>query len=194
MRTFRRLFESSEEDLVFSHPKDRKTGRPMGEPSPAPDHVNGVPLRSWRPPDDWSSVEGQNHQIQEPALPEGRRMASGLLIREHDGRTWLTRPTGGFGGYKHTFPKGKVDPGLHPQANAIKEAWEETGIKARVTGFAGDHEGDTSTTRFYHAVRETGHPHDHGWESEAVVLAHPRRLPELLNRERDQEIVKRHLS
>lgn len=150
-------------------------------------------LRSWKPPSDWRNVPGQDHSIDEPPLPTHKKVATGLIMREPDGRVWMTRSTNEFGGYKHSFPKGKLEPDLHPQANAIKEAYEETGLKGRITGHAGDYEGDTSVTRYYHAVREDGHPHDHGWESEAVVLAPGHRSHEFLNRQRDQQIAHDHL-
>jgi uncharacterized protein len=152
--------------------------------------LNGIKIESWSPPDDWSKVEGQA-DIGEPEmfeLPEGMRAASGCVITEPDGRVWLMRPKGGYGGYDQTFPKGGMEKGLSPQANAIKEAWEETGLKVRITGFAGDHEGDTGVTRFYHAVREAGDPADAGEESEGVVLAPPSELKNLLNRSRDRAI------
>jgi ADP-ribose pyrophosphatase YjhB (NUDIX family) len=80
------------------------------------------------------------------------------VIREKDGRVWLMRPSKGFGGYDQTFPKGGLEDGLTPQENAIKEAYEETGLKVKITGFAGDHEGDTTVSRFYFAEREGGDP------------------------------------
>jgi 8-oxo-dGTP pyrophosphatase MutT (NUDIX family) len=153
--------------------------------------LNGVEFQSFSPPDDWASVEGQA-EIDEPPmfeLADGMRAASGCLIQEPDGRVWLMRPKNGYGGYDQTFPKGGMEEGLSPQANAIKEAWEETGLKVRITGFAGDHEGDTGVTRFYHAVREGGDPADAGEETEGVVLAPASKLGEMVNRKRDRDIV-----
>ncbi len=174
---------------------------------PHPSGMHGVPFESWTPPatdGEWAAVEGQNHDIAEPPLPELKtysytdakgktktwsdRLSSGVVVAEPDGRTWLTKPANGFGGYQHSFPKGGVEPGLSPQANAIKEAYEETGLKVAITGFVGDFRGDTGYTRMYRAVRTGGHPADHSWESEAVLLAHPKDLDKLLNRTRDKRI------
>jgi 8-oxo-dGTP pyrophosphatase MutT (NUDIX family) len=99
------------------------------------------------------------------------------------------QPRGGYGGYEATFPKGGLEKGLSLQANAIKEAYEETGLKVRITGFAGDHEGDTTVTRFYHAVREGGDPSKHEDESEGVVLAPKKKAEQFLNRKRDREVL-----
>jgi ADP-ribose pyrophosphatase YjhB (NUDIX family) len=161
-----------------------------------PTELNGMKFSSWKPPVDneWNYVSGQNHEINEPPLPKtSKKIATGLLMHEPDGRVWIVKPTNEFGGYKHTFPKGKLEPNLHPQANAIKETFEESGLKGKITGFAGDHEGDTSLTRYYHAVREGGTPKDHGWESEKVLAVHPSILHKYLNRTRDQKISNQHL-
>lgn len=154
--------------------------------------LNGVAFKAWEPPDDWSSVDGQA-DIGEPELPDpgGKEQSSGLIIREPDGRVWIMRPKGGFGGYEGTFPKGRIDKGLSLQANAIKEAWEETGLKARITGFGGDLPGDTTMTRYYVAERESGDPSSPpGGETDGVVLAPAAKLKGFLNRKRDLEIAK----
>jgi hypothetical protein len=81
-------------------------------------------------------VEGQDHAIEEPefVVPKGKTPSSGVVIREPDGRVWLVQPRGAFGGYDGTFPKGGVEEGLSLQANAIKEAYEESGLKVRIVG------------------------------------------------------------
>src|SRR6185312_15342658 len=125
-----------------------------------PKELNGVAFKRYKPPKNWANVPGQKKNLKEPPfdVPRDMRASSGVVIHEPDGRVWLIKPTKGFGGYYYTFPKGGIDEGLSPQANAIKEAYEETGLKVRITGFAGDYEGDTSVTRLYHAVREGGTP------------------------------------
>lgn len=165
-----------------------------GEPLPVKT-LNGIAFDRWEPPEDWATVDGQI-ELDEPELvaPKGKDVSSGLLIREPDGRVWLMRPSGGFGGYEHTFPKGRQERGLSLQANAIKEAFEETGLKAKITGLAGDHEGDLTVTRFYTAEREGGSPEDHGSESDGVVLAPAKRMGDFLNRDRDRKIAKTHLA
>lgn len=155
--------------------------------------LNGIPFKSWTPPKnekDWATVPGQT-KISEPEfkVTPGKRAASGVVITEADGRIWVVAPKDAYGGYKQTFPKGGIDEGLSPQANAIKEAYEESGLKVRITGYVGDFPGDTSVTRYYHAVRESGDPADAGWESEDVILAPKGDLAKLLNKKRDQDIV-----
>ena len=159
---------------------------------------SGAPLKSasWakKPPANWNNAGGKDAALAktEPALktPLGKKPASGVIIREPDGRVWVVAPANQFGGYEHTFPKGKISPGLSPQANAIKEAFQETGLKVKITGLIGDFEGDTSITRYYWAERTGGSPEDAHWETEAVKLVPAARLFDYLNMPRDQELAK----
>lgn len=178
------ISENEHEDMHFA--KGQKTIQPS---------LNGVDFKSYKPPKDWSNVSGQDHSIKEPPIhnPHGLNVSTGLVMHEPDGRVWLAKPANAYGGYKHTFPKGGLEKGLHPQANAIKEAYEETGLKGRITGHAGDAEGTTSITRYYHATREAGDPREHGWESEGVVLAHPDNLHKYLNMPRDKKFAREKL-
>lgn len=157
--------------------------------APAVKKLNGKAFKSYTPPDTWEGISGAGVEEPElPDIPKGVKFSSGVLIREPDGRVWLVRPLNGFGGYKQTFPKGNVSDDLSPQDSAIKEAFEETGLKVKLTGFAGDAKGDTSLTRYYYAERETGDPADAGREAEGVILAPVDRLHDFLNRSRDQKI------
>src|SRR3974390_1646507 len=150
-----------------------------------PKEINGIAVKSWSPPqddlgvEDWGHVDGQG-DFYEPDLPKGH-VSTGVLISEKDGSVWLMKPSKSFGGYKHSFPKGELEEELHPRANAIKEAFEETGLKVKLKGFAGDYEGDTGTSRYYYAERESGDPSEHGWESEASVLVPKEELYDFLN-------------
>lgn len=160
-----------------------------------PAALNGVPFSAWEPPttaEGWDYVDGVNDDLAEPPLmvPKGKEPASGLVIVEPDGRAWVVSPTNRFGGYRSTFPKGKVEPEMSFQANAIKEAWEEGGIKARVIGLVGDVERTTSVTRYYLAAREGGRPGlDVGWESQAVHLVPLSKLHDFLDASVDRKVV-----
>jgi uncharacterized protein len=158
-----------------------------------PKELNGKKFEAWTPPTDlegWKNVSGQGatNEPPLPELPKGMELSSGVIIMEPDGRVWLMRPKGGYGGYDQTFPKGHVEEGLSPQANAIKEAYEETGLKTKILGFVGDYMGDVTMTRFYVAERETGDPAKAGEETEGIVLSPPDKLKTFLNRKRDRAI------
>lgn len=163
----------------------------------APKHMNGVAFKSWKPPaeHEWNNVSGQDHSI-EVGLPQvhlGKQFKTGILMHEPSGHVWLAKPTNNFAGYDHTIPKGDVEKGLHPQANAIKEVFEETGLKARITGHAADRVGAFAHTRIYHGVREAGHPHDFHWESEGTAAVHPSRIGKYLNTPGDVELANKSL-
>lgn len=159
-----------------------------------PKALNGVPFRAWTPPADeggWATVSGQNAKIEEDSFEpvKGKSVGTGVIVVEPDGRVWLTKPTNEFGGYQHTFPKGTLEPHLPMQANAIKEAYEETGLKVEITGVFGDFERTTSKARYYIARRTGGTPKDMGWESQALRLAPVSSLKNLLNMPVDKGIV-----
>ncbi|WP_205624913.1 NUDIX hydrolase [Geminicoccus roseus] len=162
--------------------------------SPVPDCLHGVPLAPWtdhpRTRQGWNQVDGQMDALGEPPLdlPMGKTAASGAIIEEPDGRIWLVHPTNGFAGYDATFPKGGAEPGLSLQANAIKECFEEAGLKVEITGMFGDFERSTTVARYYRGKRVGGTPADMGWESQAVSLVPKNRLHELLNGAADTPI------
>jgi ADP-ribose pyrophosphatase YjhB (NUDIX family) len=139
--------------------------------------------------EDWAKVAGQIELNEPPITPiPGKKIASGVIVIEPDGRVWLVAPTNAFAGYIATFPKGTQDPDSSLQATAIKEAFEESGLRVRITGLYGDVERSASLTRYYFAERTGGNPADMGWESQAVHLVPRNHLYELLNQEVDHPI------
>ena len=164
--------------------------------SATPSALNGVPMKPWANApqnlSEWANVEGQRPELDRdfPLDPSpGKSVGAGVIIQEPDGRIWLTKPTNHFGGYMQTFPKGTVEHGLNLQASAIKEAYEETGLKVQITGVLGDYERTTSVARFYIARRVGGTPADMGWESQALRLATSADLGKLLNMQVDKGIL-----
>lgn len=175
---------------TWSNPKAVATFTPNGN---TPEVLNGVPFKSWNPPKEgWAKVGGTNEKLDEnfPFEPHPTKATgAGVVIVEPDGRVWLTKPTNEFGGYKHTLPKGTAESGLTLQQNAIKEAWEETGLKVKIIGIAADIERDTSKARYYFARRVGGTPKDMGWESQALRLAPRKQALDLLNKPHDKAML-----
>lgn len=154
--------------------------------------LDGIAFEVWRdaPRTDngWNSVAGQLSFDEPPFnIPAGKIPAAGVVIEEADGRIWLVAPSNAFGGYKTTFPKGRMDHSVNLQACAIREAFEEAGLQVRITGWLADSNRSRSYTRYYRAIRTGGNPACMGWESQAVhlvprsaldvYLTHPNDLP-----------------
>jgi 8-oxo-dGTP pyrophosphatase MutT (NUDIX family) len=128
--------------------------------------------------------------VGEPPLPDTKmRQSAGVLVEEPDGRIWLVEPANHFGGYKATFSKGGVEEGDTVQQAALREAFEEMGLVAEITGFVGDYKGSTTMTRLYRGRRVGGAPWKHDYESAEVRLVTPETAKELLHAERDQLIL-----
>lgn len=159
-----------------------------------PAAVNGIPISSWtQPPQSitqWEALAAQT-TVAEPELkvPAGYKKAAGVVILEADGRIWVVAPSNAFGGYKATFPKGKLDKGLSLQATALVEAFEESGLQVRLIRHLVDVKRSTSYTRYYLAERVGGNPADMGWESQGVMLVPVAKLNQVLNSPNDQPIV-----
>lgn len=178
---------------AFDDPEAIATVLPGGE---APASLHGVAFSPWDDAPDsiegWAHVDGQI-KLDEPPLqaPSGHKIGAGVIVQEPDGRFWVVHPTNQFGGYAATFPKGTVEDGLSLQASAIKEAFEECGLKVAIMGHLMDVKRTTSTARYYLAKRVGGTPVDAGWESQAVSLVPRQRLYDALNRSTDHGLAKR---
>lgn len=166
----------------------------VGDDSMLPDELNGVELSPWidHPLSDegWEFVDGINDELDEPDmdLPPGLSPAAGVVVEEPDGRVWIIHPTNGFAGYKATFPKGHADDGMSLQASAIKECFEESGLKVKITGFIGDVSRSQTKARYYRAVRVGGTPADVHWETQAVSLVPAGEVYDFVNAGVDKKV------
>lgn len=147
--------------------------------------LNGVALEEAKA-GYWNKVK--DRELGEAEIPSGQ-VSTGCIVIEPDGRMWIVEPKDHFGGYDHTYPKGQLEPGLSPQRNALKELFEESGLKAEITGLLGDYKGDTGTSRYYVARRTGGAPWKHDWEAENVKLVPVAQAEQLLNTIRDKKIL-----
>lgn len=166
---------------------------------PVPASLNGIACAIWRdaPQDDagWALV-AQRDVAQVDDFPEppfvpapGKRVAAGVVILEDDGRVWVVHPSNAFGGYPATFPKGTLDPGVPLRATAMREAFEESGLRVVLTGFLADLTRSRSRTRYYLGRRVGGCPSDMGWESQAVSLVPRAQLADVLVNPNDAPLV-----
>ncbi len=153
-----------------------------------PTELHGIPFTPW---DGTGAADGLMPGLVEPAMavPHGKKAASGVVVVEKDGRAWTVSPTNGFGGYDCTFPKGRVEGGMSLQATAIRECFEESGLRVRITGLLGDFDRTTTRTRYYLAERTGGTPSLMCWESQACTLAPVAALASLLNGKADAPVL-----
>jgi len=139
-----------------------------------PASLHRVRLQHWAnapaATEDWEALADEN-KIAEPAfrVPRGLAPAAGVVVKESDGRIWMICPTNRFGGYELTFPKGRLD-GKTPQATALCETYEESGLRVRLLRHLVDVRRSQTFTRYYLAERIGGSPADMGWESQCVML------------------------
>jgi 8-oxo-dGTP pyrophosphatase MutT (NUDIX family) len=160
-----------------------------------PDELNGIALSAWNDVPasaaEWNAVQGQCAFDEPPFLaPPGKAPAAGVVIVEDDGRIWLAAPSNAFGGYAATFPKGRIEDDVNPQATAIREAYEETGLRVEITGFLADSSRTQTYTRYYLARRTGGNPARMGWESQAVHLVPRALLADFLTHANDRPLAK----
>lgn len=196
------------------HPKLKETGEPVTIHKPStpstleawfdpkatavvtpggavPAVLNGVSFSPWQPPSstaDWASVAIAS-AIVEPKPAMGNITAAGVVIEEADGRIWIVAPTNGFGGYTATFPKGRLEPGVSWQGAALREAWEESGLRVALVAYFMDVQRTTTLTRYYRARRVGGSPAQMGWESQAVMLVPRAQLKQMVGAAKDAPLV-----
>lgn len=123
----------------------------------------------------------------EPPWP-GAKISAGIVLIDERGWVTIREPKGHFGGYNWTYAKGRLDPGETQEETAHRELFEETGLRARIVGLVGDFKGDTGVTRLYVGVRTSGveTPSD---ETERIRTVSPFTALELLNRQRDRDML-----
>jgi 8-oxo-dGTP pyrophosphatase MutT (NUDIX family) len=151
-----------------------------------PASLNGIALAPAR------ETPGEGDAVEEPPFicPPGLKAAAGAVVVEDDGRVWLVSPTNGFGGYRATFPKGRVDAGGSLQHTAIREVFEESGLLARLEAHLIDVRRTQTYTRYYIARRIGGCPSAMGWETQAVHLVPAARLEEVAVHPNDAAIIR----
>ncbi|MGZ8238122.1 MAG: NUDIX hydrolase [Methylobacter sp.] len=176
---------------AFDDPSQVVVVIPAGE---TPTALNGINIASWASAPtstvEWLRVAGQTELIEPSLCPTpGKKLSAGVVIVEPDGRFWLVAPTNAFGGYKATFPKGRLETGMTPQATAIKEAYEEAGLQVQITAYIGDFERSTTLTRYYFGRRVGGLPTEMHWESQAVMLVPKSQLLNVLNHPNDHAVI-----
>ena len=120
----------------------------------------------------------------------GKAAAAGVVTVEPDGRVWVVSPTNYYGGYTNTFPKGKCGALSH-RATALKEVFEESGLRVQLICHVCDSVRDTTVARYYLARRIGGNPARMDWESQAVHLVPMNQLKPFVTHPNDANCLKR---
>lgn len=158
---------------------------------PMPHELNGVPFQPWRrPPEnrrEWALL-AEEMSFDEPPFSPTMTPAAGAVVVEPDGRVWLVSPTNAHGGYKQSFAKGTVKH-LSLKATALKEVFEESGLRVELLAHLIDIDKTQSSTRYYLARRIGGTPSAMGWESQSTHLVPLELVKERLNLPVDHPIV-----
>lgn len=118
-------------------------------------------------------------------LPPNTRFSGGGKVYESPhAMVMLVHPRNNFSG-PLAFPKGRVEKGEGLTRAAVREVWEETGVKVRPVALlrnfkAGkphqpdsknpDWTGTTTVTRYYIGYIIGGHPRRYGWEADSVTF------------------------
>ena len=119
----------------------------------------------------------------------GQVTSSGVVLLDSEGRVYVRKVAGGFAGYDWSFAKGRLEPGLSSEENALRELREEMGLEARIVGVLGDYEGQTGFTRFFVGEVTGGDPSAHGEETDEVRLVPQEEARALLNVRRDRGVL-----
>jgi 8-oxo-dGTP pyrophosphatase MutT (NUDIX family) len=203
MTTFHPQPDEHGAPVLLAHPSTPTTVASWHDPASVatviplgalPPSLNDVPFAPWldlpASNADWQTVAGQA-AIDEPpfVVPAAFAPAAGVVIQEDDGRVWAVAPSNRFGGYDATFPKGRVEPAISLQATAIREAFEESGLRVQIVRHLIDCRRTQTMTRYYLARRLGGNPALMGWESQAVHLVPMALLDTVLDNPNDAAII-----
>jgi len=133
--------------------------------------------------EDWAHTGSECPSVSEAVT------STGVVILDPDGRVYVRKVAGGFGGYDWSFAKGRVEDGVSLEEKALRELREEMGLEARIIGVLGDYRGTTGTTRLFVGEVTGGDPCVHGEETELVRLVPREKARALLNTRRDRRVL-----
>jgi 8-oxo-dGTP diphosphatase len=109
------------------------------------------------------------------------RSFGGVVINKRK-EALLVEPRNHFDGYVWTFPKGRPDLGEKPDAAALREVFEETGIEAEIINkLPGSFAGGT-TDNIYYLMAPLSEKGEFGKETQAICWATKEEAEQLISK------------
>jgi 8-oxo-dGTP pyrophosphatase MutT (NUDIX family) len=121
----------------------------------------------------------------------GRKWSSaGGVLFDRRGRIALVRQRDRKGRWRWTLPKGRIEPGETAEEAALREVYEESGMRARIVRPIVLHEGRLHFTHFFEMTieRDDG---IHDRETKQVRLVSLAEAADLMPSRRDLQILRR---
>ncbi|HEY2743414.1 MAG TPA: NUDIX domain-containing protein [Polyangia bacterium] len=120
----------------------------------------------------------------------GKWASSGGVVCDGDDRVALVRQRDRKNRWRWTLPKGRIDDGESAEAAALREVYEESGLRARIVRLLVLHEGRLHFTYFYEMalVADDG---EHDGETREVRFVPLVEAIALVDARRDLEVLRR---
>jgi 8-oxo-dGTP diphosphatase len=116
-------------------------------------------------------------------------ISAGGLVYDRAGRLAIVRERKRSGARQWTLPKGKLEPGETVEEAALREVREEAGVRARIRGYVGVHEGRRSFVHYFQMDVVRVHRHEDDRIDEVRFVA-PKRATELVRSARDRRVLR----
>jgi ADP-ribose pyrophosphatase YjhB (NUDIX family) len=122
----------------------------------------------------------------------GKWASAGGVVVDADGCVALIREPDRRGRRRWTLPKGRIDPGETPEAAALREVYEESGLRASIVRPIVVHEGRWHFTYYFEMKLERNDGRPEGGPR-AVRLVSVAKATDLLSSPRDLRVLRRWL-
>lgn len=116
--------------------------------------------------------------------------SAGGVVLDGRGRIALVQQRDRKGRWRWTLPKGRMDPGERPEATALREVYEESGLRVRIVRPLLRHEGRLHFTYYFEmALERDDGVHDD--ETRAVRFVALDQAVDLVRSRRDLGVLRR---
>jgi ADP-ribose pyrophosphatase YjhB (NUDIX family) len=121
---------------------------------------------------------------------DGKWCSAGGVVIDRRGRIALVRQRDRKGRWRWTLPKGRINPGETVEAAALREVYEESGLRARIVRPIGLHDGRLHFTYFFEMELECDDG-VHDRETKEVRLVSFVETASMLRSRRDLQVLRR---